>query len=144
MGATPEALEPYKPGVWDPDQDPVELHYLPDDFSQARDLAAKNPDKVKGWPLFWQEAEKYHLTLLSALTSFFGIVPPLPEVPNSSSAATSRTYSGMIPDRRRLLLDQRRPVIPEGGAEGVIVAEADHLGGFSLFVDKGKLTHTYS
>ena len=25
-------------------------------------------------------------------------------------------------------------VIPEGGAEGVIVAEADHLGGFSLFV----------
>ena len=25
-------------------------------------------------------------------------------------------------------------VIPDGGAEGVIVAEADHLGGFSLFV----------
>ena len=35
-------------------------------------------------------------------------------------------------------------VIPQGGAEGVIVAEADHLGGFSLFVDDGKLTHTYS
>jgi hypothetical protein len=26
----------------------------------------------------------------------------------------------------------------------VIVAEADHLGGFSLFVADGKLTHTYS
>ena len=35
-------------------------------------------------------------------------------------------------------------VVPEGGAEGVIVAEADHLGGFSLYVDGGKLTHTYS
>ena len=35
-------------------------------------------------------------------------------------------------------------VIPEGGAEGVIVAEADHLGGFSLYVEDGKLTHTYS
>ena len=34
--------------------------------------------------------------------------------------------------------------IPEGGAEGVIVAEADHLGGFSLFVEDGKLKHTYS
>ena len=34
--------------------------------------------------------------------------------------------------------------IPEGGAEGVIVAEADHLGGFSLFVEDGKLRHTYS
>ena len=35
-------------------------------------------------------------------------------------------------------------VVPGGGAEGVIVAEADHLGGFSLFVADGKLTHTYS
>ena len=35
-------------------------------------------------------------------------------------------------------------MIPAGGVEGVIVAEADHLGGFSLFVDDGKLTHTYS
>ena len=34
--------------------------------------------------------------------------------------------------------------VPEGGAEGVIVAEADHLGGFSLYVKDGKLTHTYS
>src|SRR5438270_6411369 len=34
--------------------------------------------------------------------------------------------------------------IPEGGAEGVIVAESDHLGGFSLFVQDGKLKHTYS
>ena len=35
-------------------------------------------------------------------------------------------------------------VVPTEGAEGVIVAEADHLGGFSLFVDDGRLTHTYS
>ncbi len=35
-------------------------------------------------------------------------------------------------------------VVPAGGVEGVIVAEADHLGGFSLFVEDGKLTHTYS
>ncbi len=35
-------------------------------------------------------------------------------------------------------------IVPDGGAEGVIVAEADHLGGFSLFVQDGKLTHTYS
>ena len=34
--------------------------------------------------------------------------------------------------------------IPAGGAEGVIVAEADHLGGFSLFIEDGRLRHTYS
>ena len=31
-------------------------------------------------------------------------------------------------------------VIPPSGAEGVIVAEADHLGGFSLFVAYCKLS----
>jgi arylsulfatase len=35
-------------------------------------------------------------------------------------------------------------IVPAEGAEGVIVAEADHLGGFSLWVQDGKLTHTYS
>jgi len=36
-------------------------------------------------------------------------------------------------------------VVPERGVEGVIDAEADHLGGSSLFVDDGGLpTHTYS
>ena len=44
---TPAALEPYAPGVWDPDAGPAELYYLPDDFSQARDLAADQPEKVQ-------------------------------------------------------------------------------------------------
>ena len=35
--------------------------------------------------------------------------------------------------------------MPDGGAEGVIVADADFIGGFSLWVDEeGKLNHTYS
>ena len=43
---TPDALRPYAPGVWDPDSDPAELYYLPDDFTQAHDLAADHPGKV--------------------------------------------------------------------------------------------------
>jgi arylsulfatase len=35
--------------------------------------------------------------------------------------------------------------VPEAGAEGVIVADADFIGGFGLWVDdKGMLNHTYS
>ena len=35
--------------------------------------------------------------------------------------------------------------VPDGGAEGVIVANADFIGGFGLWVDdKGMLNHTYS
>ena len=51
---TPDALTPYAPGVWDPDADPAELYYLPDDFTQAHDLAAEHPEKVQELKdLFW-------------------------------------------------------------------------------------------
>ena len=53
--------------------------------------------------------------------------------------------SGMIPRiYNRSYAITADLVVPEGGAEGVIVAEADHLGGFTLYVKDGKLTHTYS
>jgi arylsulfatase len=145
---TPEALKPYTPGVWDPDQDPVELYYLPDDFSQARDLAAENPDKVKELrELFWEEAERYNVTpLLATLAPFFGITPPLPEIAKYEFRGdVQNVLSGMIPRiYNHSYSISADLVIPVGGAEGGIVAEADHLGGFSLYVKDGKLTHTYS
>ena len=145
---TPEALKPYTPGDWDPDDDPVELYYLPDDFTQARDLAAENPEKVQELKeLFWQEAERYDvLPLMATLAPFFGIVPPLPEVAKYEFRGdVQNVLSGMIPRiYNHSYSISADLVIPKGGAEGVIVAEADHMGGYSLFVDDGRLTHTYS
>ena len=43
---TPDALRPYAPGVWDPDAGPAELYYLPDDFTQANDLAADHRNHI--------------------------------------------------------------------------------------------------
>src|ERR1700755_3455137 len=39
----PETLKRFAPGVWDPGADPVELYYLPDDFTQATHLAPERP-----------------------------------------------------------------------------------------------------
>ena len=145
---TPDAIKPYTPGVWNPDDDPTELYYLPDDFSQAHDLAAEHPDKVKELKaLFWEEAEKYNvLPLMAPLAGFFGILPPLPEqAAQEFRGDVQNVLSGMIPRiYNHSYTISADLVIPAGGAEGVIVAEADHLGGFSLWVDEGKLTHTYS
>jgi len=145
---TPAALQPYAPGVWNPDDDPTELYYLPDDFSQAHDLAAEHPEKVEELrALFWSEAEKYKvLPLLATLGVFFGIAPPLPEVSTFEFRGdVENVLSGMVPRiYNHSYTISADLVIPEDGAEGVIVAEADHLGGFSLFVDGGRLTHTYS
>ena len=145
---TPEALEPYAPGVWDPDAGAAELYYLPDDFTQAHDLAGEHPDKVEELKdLFWQEAEKYKvLPLLATLSTFFGILPPTTDKSTFEFRGdVQNVLSGMIPRiYNHSYSISADLVVPEGGAEGVIVAESDHLGGFTLYVDAGKLTHTYS
>ncbi len=145
---TPDALAPYRPGVWNPDEDPVELYYLPDDYTQARDLAADNPKKVKELTdLFWAEAEKYQvLPLLATLGTFFGYNPPLPEVTKLEFRPdVQNVMPGMIPRiYNHSYVISADLIVPPQGVEGVIVAEADHLGGFSLFVDDDRLTHTYS
>jgi arylsulfatase len=145
---TPDALAPYRPGVWNPDDDPVELYYLPDDFSQSRNLAAKNPKKVQELTdLFWAEAEKYQvLPLLATLGGFFGYSPPLPDITKLEFRPdVQNIMPGMIPRiYNHSYTISADLIVPPQGAQGVIVAEADHLGGFSLFVDDGRLTHTYS
>ena len=88
------------PGVWDSDADPTELYYLPDDFSQAHDLAAENPDKVAELrELFWEEAERFQVTpLLATLSSFFGQLPPLPATTKLEFRGdVQNVLSGMVP-----------------------------------------------
>ena len=86
------------------------------------------------------------LPLLGALSTFFGILPPIPEKTTYEYRGdVQNVMPGMIPRvYNRSYTITADLVVPEGGAEGVIVAEADHLGGFSLYVMDGKLTHTYS
>ena len=145
---TPEAIKPYTPGIWNPDDDPTELYYLPDDFSQAHDLAAARPDKVAELrELFWHEAERYQvLPLLAALSAYFGQLPPLPEVAKFEfQGDVQNLLPGMIPRvYNHSYTISADLIVPPEGADGVIVAEADHLGGFSLWVENGKLTHSYS
>ena len=45
---TPEALKPFAPGVWDPDADPVELYYLPDDFTPGERPRRREPREGGG------------------------------------------------------------------------------------------------
>jgi hypothetical protein len=46
LGRDPQTMQSSHPGVAAHD-DPVELYYLPDDFSQADNIAARHPEKVK-------------------------------------------------------------------------------------------------
>jgi hypothetical protein len=145
----PKTLGRFGPGgSWSPDQDTWELYYLPDDFSQAHDLAADDPDKLAELKdLFWQEAERNRvLPLLAGFAVFFGMLPPMPtqtrfefagDVQNIQTTMIPRIYG-------RSYSIEAEVNVPADGAEGVLVAFADFIGGFALWVDeKGLLNHTY-
>jgi arylsulfatase len=132
---------------WDPDKDRWELYNLDEDFSQANDLAARHPEKLAELKkLFWEEAEKYHVTpLMAGLAAFYGFLPPTAERTKFTYyPGTENISSGMIPQIfNRSFTITADLELPGDGAEGVIVAEADSMGGFSLYMQDGKLHYTY-
>jgi arylsulfatase len=144
----PKTLEKFAPGKWDPDNDKWELYNLDEDFSQANDLAAKHPEKLRELKeLFWQDAEKYHVTpLLAGFAQFFGLTPPAkPRTTFTYYPGTENIGAGMIPPIYNRSFQITADLdIPDAGAEGVIVAESDVMGGFSLYVQDGKPHFTYS
>jgi hypothetical protein len=148
---SPETLTKF--GVtqdWDPDRDVGwELYDLRTDFSQARDVAAENPHKVAELQeLWWKEAERNRvLPLMAGLSIMFGLLPPMPTRTRFSFAGdVENILWGMVPRiSGRSYAIESDLVVPEGGAEGVIVALADFIGGFGLWADSGGiLHHTYS
>jgi len=146
---SPATLARFKPGSgYDPDKDKWELYYLPDDFSQAHDIAADHPEKLAELrELFWQEAARNRaLPLLGGMAVFFGILPPMPTATRHTFAGDVQNVSTTVIPRiyGRSYSIEADIHVPEGGAEGVLCAFADFIGGFSLWVDeRGHLNHTY-
>ena len=145
---TPETMKRFAPGTYDPENDDWELYYLPDDFSQAKNLAAEHPDRLKELQnIFWQEAERNRaLPLLSAFSVWLGDLPPLPTITRFAYAGdVQNIQTTMIPRiYGRSYAIEADLNVPDGGAEGVLVAFADFIGGFALWIDeKGLLNHTY-
>ena len=135
---------------WDPDRDaPWELYDLTTDFSQAHDIADQHPDRIKELQdLWWEEAERNRaLPLWAGGSVMFGILPPLPTKTRYTIAGDVHNIQrGMIPRIfGRSYAIEADLHVPDGGAEGAIIANADFIGGFALWVDEGGLLHhTYS
>ncbi|HSP56636.1 MAG TPA: sulfatase-like hydrolase/transferase [Dehalococcoidia bacterium] len=135
---------------WDPDRDVGwELYNLRNDFSQAHDVAAENPHKVAELQeLWWKEAERNRvLPLMAGLSIMFGLLPPMPTRTRFSFAGdVENILWGMVPRiSGRSYAIEGDLMVPDGGAEGVIVALADFIGGFALWVDGDSiLHHSYS
>ncbi len=143
---------PWDRGTGDTDftKAPWELYNVNDDFSQANDLAAKQPDKLKSLQAkFVEEAKKYNVFPLDP--RFSERMDPKLRV--AGDPPTSWTYFGnnvWLPEPIGPQLFPRpftmtaELTIPKGGAEGVIACAGAFSAGWSLYVTDGKPHFRYT
>jgi arylsulfatase len=126
-----------------------ELYNLKEDFSQANDLAAKMPEKLKEMQaLFVQEATKYQVFPLDNQQFQRAIEPR----PSPIAGMNVFTYSGPmtgIPDScaphilNKSFTITAEVEVPEGG-DGMIVTQGGRWGGYGLYLLKGKPVFNYN
>ncbi len=142
-GATKDVMNGFK---W-------QLYDLSKDWTQSKDLASQMPDKLRDMEqLFTMEAAKYNVFPLddSRVSRFFG------EKPSYTLGRTVFTYSGELsnvpfpgtggaPD----VLDRSYTItadieVPQGGAEGMLVTDGGHFGGYGFYLLKGNPVFTWN
>jgi len=134
------------------DSDKWELYNVEDDFSQANDLASREPEKLKELQkLFMDEAGKFNVLPLD--DRFAERADPSLK-PSHLRGMTHFVYTSgavRIPERSSPYTKNLHHTIaaeveiPKGGAEGVIVCCGGLGGGFTVFIKDKKLhwEHNY-
>ncbi len=133
------------------DDDVWEL-YSPDDWTQARNIAAENPDKLHDLQRkFMLEASKYNVFPLDdrRVERFNSDLAGRPTLVKGNSQLL---FSGMGRLTENSVLNVKNKshavtadlLVPDGGASGVIVAQGGAFGGWSLYLHDGRPAYTYN
>jgi arylsulfatase len=134
-------------------EDKWELYNVDEDFSQANDLSAKFPDKLKELQdLFMKEAERnYVLPIDDRRAERFN--PAIAGRPDLLNGRTSLTvYEGMSGLMENVFINVKGVShtitadvdITKTNTNGVILAQAGKFGGWTLYMKDGKLHHEYN
>jgi arylsulfatase len=132
------------------DADVWELYHLAQDPAEARNLAAAYPEKLSELKaLFHQEALKFN-------------VYPLDDTTGARMVATAAALTAGItnfefqqgdvrisepsspPVKNRSHVIEAELTVPDGGADGVLVACGGRFGGYALFVENGRLHYVHN
>ena len=140
---TPEVLEELDREGW-------ELYDLSSDPTEAVNVAAEHPDELRELvALWWEEAEKYKvLPLDGALTA--RLATPRPQTSRPRTRFTYYPNGSVVPAFaappvfNRPYSIEADVEIPDGGAEGVLVAQGGDAGGYTFFVEGGRLRFVYN
>jgi arylsulfatase len=143
-------VEPGAAGA-DPDDFKWELYHVAEDFSQAHDVSAQNPDKLRELQaIFDREAKKYHVYPLDATFAERADVSIRPSLTRGRDTftyypGTIRVPEGAAPDTKNRSFTVTADVdIPDGGAEGVLITQGGRFGGWGLVLMDGRPQFNYA
>jgi arylsulfatase len=134
-------------------EDRWELYNVAEDFSEANDLAAQNPQKLKELQdVFVKEAIRNHVFPLDDRRAerFDAAVAGRPDLIGTRTSLT--LHEGMkgiaenafINVKGRSYSIDAEVDVPAAGANGVIIAQAGRFGGWSLYMKGGRAHHAYN
>jgi arylsulfatase A-like enzyme len=122
----------------------LELYDLSKDFSQSQNIAEQHPDKVKEMKnMFIEEAKKYQVFPLDASVAARIVAPR----PNITAGRSEFVYTypmvGLPQGDSPSILNSSYTItadidVPEGGAEGMILASGGRFAGYGFYLLKGK------
>jgi arylsulfatase len=134
------------------DDDLWELYDCSKDWSQANDLSKQMPEKLHELQRLWLiEAARYKVLPIDDRV-VEKLNPDTAGRPTLVKGNTQILFEGMgrLPENCVISLKNKshsvtaQIIVPEGGAEGVIIAQGANIGGWSLYAKKGKLKYCYN
>ena len=134
--------------AWNAETEPWELYYLPDDFSQAHDLAAERPDKLAELRDLFKEVSRDNLVWPIGAGLWLRTHPEdriaSPYTRWRFDTSCTRMPEFTAPGLGRQ--DSRVEIaltLPDN-ASGVLYAIGGFSGGLTLFLDNGYLVYEYN
>jgi arylsulfatase A-like enzyme len=134
------------------DDDVWELYDTGKDWSQARDLSEEHPDKLHELQRLWLiEATRFNVLPLDDR----GVERFLPELAGRPTLVQGNrqllfggmgrlTESSVVGIKNKSHAVTAEVVVPDEGAQGVIVAQGGSIGGWSLYVKEGRPRYCYN
>ena len=122
------------------------------DWTQARDLSKENPDKLHELQRLWLiEAVKYNVLPLDD-RGIERLIPELAGRPtliqgirSCSSPGMGRLSENSVVNIKNKSFSVTADIeVPEGGAEGMIIAQGGRFGGWSVYLREGKAKFVYN
>ncbi|HEU5184376.1 MAG TPA: hypothetical protein VFU01_07390, partial [Gemmatimonadaceae bacterium] len=138
-------LPPFQEDVW-------ELYDTNTDWTQAHDLASEMPEKLTELQdLFLDEARKYNVLPLDD-RRVERLAPATAGRPTLIKGNSQLLFSGMGRLSENAMVNIKNAshavtadiVVPEGGANGVLIAQGGAFGGWSLYLHEGRPKYCYN